>query len=272
MSGGLEMKVLKVGSSGQSVKAWQNFLIGQGFDPGVADGKFGDGTKTATISFQQRHGMVPDGVVGNRTFGQAMILGFEAVQEVEEDPENPDPNGANWPPPPDFRPIVGTKSRQEKFGKFKFRHDPTPENPERIVVTDNWANDNVGKVRIPQLVGVQGAPSSGEIWFFKKAHRQLQDLWQAWEDEGLSAQVITWAGSYVPRFQRGSTTKLSNHAFGTAFDINARDNSLGAMPALVGKSGSVRKLVPLANEHGFYWGGHFKNRPDGMHFEVAERR
>ena len=58
------MKVLKLGSSGQSVKAWQNFLIGQGFDPGVADGKFGERTKAATISFQQRHGLVADGVVG----------------------------------------------------------------------------------------------------------------------------------------------------------------------------------------------------------------
>jgi hypothetical protein len=27
--------------------------------------------------------------------------------------------------------------------------------------------------------------------------------------------------------------------------------------------------VPLAHEHGFYWGGHFSVR-DGMHFEVAQ--
>ena len=32
--------------------------------------------------------------------------------------------------------------------------------------------------------------------------------------------------------------------------------------------GSVRQLVPIANELGFYWGGHF-NRRDGMHFEMA---
>jgi len=266
------MKLLKAGSSGQTVKAWQNFLIGQGFDPGVADGKFGDRTKAATISFQQRHAMVPDGVVGNRTFGQAMLLGFEGVQEVEEDLENPDPAGTNWPTRPDFGPIVGTKGRQEKFGKFKFRSDPTPDNPERIVVTDNWANDNVGKVKIPQLIGVRGAPASGEIWFYKKAHKQLQDLWQAWENKGLSDRVISWAGSYVPRFQRGSRTDLSNHAFGTAFDINAGENPLGAIPPVIGKLGCVRELVPLANAHGFYWGGHFRSRPDGMHFEIAELR
>jgi len=27
--------------------------------------------------------------------------------------------------------------------------------------------------------------------------------------------------------------------------------------------------VPIAHDHGFYWGGHF-SRSDGMHFEVAK--
>lgn len=44
---------------------------------------------------------------------------------------------------------------------------------------------------------------------------------------------------------------------------------LGAQPALSGQKGSVRDLVGIANEHGFYWGGHFRTRLDGMHFEVA---
>jgi hypothetical protein len=65
-------------------------------------------------------------------------------------------------------------------------------------------------------------------------------------------------------------SKLSNHAFGSAFDINAKWNPLGHTPALVGKEGAVRKLVPIANDYGFYWGGHFTSRKDGMHFEVAK--
>ena len=39
-------------------------------------------------------------------------------------------------------------------------------------------------------------------------------------------------------------------------------------PALLGEKGCVRELVPIAHDHGFYWGGHF-TRQDGMHFEVA---
>ena len=33
--------------------------------------------------------------------------------------------------------------------------------------------------------------------------------------------------------------------------------------------GCVRELIRMANESGFYWGGHF-NRLDGVHFEVAQ--
>lgn len=72
----------------------------------------------------------------------------------------------------------------------------------------------------------------------------------------------------MPRFVRGSRTTLSNHSWGTAFDINYAWNCLGALPALRGEKGSVRELVPIAHRHGFYWGGHFSRR-DGMHFEVA---
>jgi hypothetical protein len=73
----------------------------------------------------------------------------------------------------------------------------------------------------------------------------------------------------VPRFIRGSRTTLSNHAFGTAFDINCDFNRLGHTPALMGERGCVREMVRIAHENGFYWGGHF-TRLDGMHFEVAK--
>jgi len=63
---------------------------------------------------------------------------------------------------------------------------------------------------------------------------------------------------------------ISNHAFGSAFDINVAYNPLGAEPVYPGQKGCVFDLVPLAHEHGFYWGGHFRNRRDGMHFEIAE--
>jgi D-alanyl-D-alanine carboxypeptidase len=73
---------------------------------------------------------------------------------------------------------------------------------------------------------------------------------------------------FEPRFVRGSTATLSNHSFGSAFDINSKWNERGHRPALVGEKGSTLELVPIAHKWGFWWGGHFTT-PDGMHFEVA---
>lgn len=106
--------------------------------------------------------------------------------------------------------------------------------------------------------------------FHKKAVEQLKALWAAWEEAGVLHRVLTYEGSYSPRFIRGSRETLSNHAYGSAFDINYQWNRLGAVPALEGQEGSVRELVDIANEHGFFWGGHFRGRADGMHFEVAK--
>ncbi|MCF6210219.1 MAG: M15 family metallopeptidase [Gammaproteobacteria bacterium] len=58
---------------------------------------------------------------------------------------------------------------------------------------------------------------------------------------------------------------------GSAFDINYQWNRLGAIPALEGQKGSVREFAGIANEHGFFWGGHSQGRPDGMqHCELAQ--
>ena len=85
--------------------------------------------------------------------------------------------------------------------------------------------------------------------------------------------MLTWAGLWNPRFVRGSRRTLSNHAYASAFDINAPWNGLRRQPALVGKRGSVRELVAVANELGWWWGGHGfppdYGRKDGMHFELA---
>jgi hypothetical protein len=56
---------------------------------------------------------------------------------------------------------------------------------------------------------------------------------------------------------------------GVSGEASADRGRLGAIPAPVGHEGSVRELVPIAHRFGFYWGGYFKQRPDGMHFEVA---
>ena len=178
------------------------------------------------------------------------------------------PPQTDWPPPPSFDPLVGNEALWEVFGKFSYVANPLRHNEEHITVTDNWVEENIVSVNIPQLASVKDG--STIVAFHKKAKDQLQKLWNDWESAGLIHLVKTWNGSYDPRFRRGSSTILSNHAFGSAFDINAKWNELGEIPALVGEKGCVRELVQIANDNGFYWGGHFPiDFLDGMHFEVA---
>ncbi len=254
------MKTLRIGDSGDDVSKWQFFLTGQNLFAGIISGQFDQETKNASIAFQKRHRLQPDGIVGNKTVGIAMTLSFAVL-----DDDRLDKSSSNWPPRSDFPPLTSNDERGSIFGTFRFRHKPVPGNPENIEVLDNWANVNIVRVDIPQLIPIKG---TSRVFFHRLASNQLINLWNDWERAGLLHLVLTWAGTYVPRFVRGSNRTLSNHAFGSAFDINVAWNKLGAVPALAGQKGSVRELVQIANTHGFFWGGHF-NRLDGMHFEVA---
>lgn len=158
--------------------------------------------------------------------------------------------------------------RTKIFGGFSYIARPTAKNPEAIKIVGDWETRNIVSIPIPQLRGIQGAPSDGRVRFHRLAAKQFLSLWEAWEKSGLLKFVLSWDGSYVARFIRGSKSRLSNHAFGIAFDINAKWNRPGRSPAKRGDQGCVRDLVTLASEFGFFWGGHFSH-PDGMHFEVA---
>lgn len=257
------MRVLKSGIEGNDVRKWQTFLVGQRLARFVPNGKFGPATRHATIAFQKKHGLDPDGKVGNRTLGRAMTLGFEVIDFASE-------RSSGYPRPPDFDPLVGLAARQRVFGKFSYVSAPQTGNAEAIRIVDDWERENIVRLAIPQLVGKQGASASGTVRFHRLAAKQLQDLFNAWGKARVLGRAITWDGSFAPRFIRGSRTVLSNHAFGSAFDINAAFNPLGVEPAFPGEKGCVFDLVSIAHDHGFYWGGHFGKRRDGMHFEVAE--
>lgn len=254
------MKTLRLGSQGDRVTAWQFFLRGVEVFSGEASGVFDAATLAATQDFQRRHGLADDGIVGNRTFGVAMQLGFPAV---EDDPTLPD----SWdlPPKPAFS-ALSEAAKRAAFGEYRFA--AVPEDADAIRILDGWEAQNIVLVTVPQLVGKLGAHHAGHARFHKKVAPRVLELFAAWEREGLTRLILSYAGSYVPRFVRGRPGVLSSHAFGSAFDINAAYNGLGKVPALRASKGSVRELVPIANDLGFYWGGHFE-RKDGMHFELA---
>lgn len=59
------------------VKAWQNLLLCWGFSlaPYGADGEFGSATQNATIQFQQKVGLTPNGIVDEESWKQAIYIG-----------------------------------------------------------------------------------------------------------------------------------------------------------------------------------------------------
>jgi hypothetical protein len=73
---------------------------------------------------------------------------------------------------------------------------------------------------------------------------------------------------YAFRQVRGSTDMLSNHASGTAIDVNALKHPLGASNTF--KPEKEKIVRELCAKYGLRWGGDYKNRKDEMHFEITE--
>ena len=77
-------------------------------------------------------------------------------------------------------------------------------------------------------------------------------------------QLDDWG--YAFRMVRGSTETLSNHASGTAIDLNATKHPLGKIGTFPAEK--VPMIRALAKKYGLAWGGDYRNRKDEMHFEI----
>ena len=267
------LKVLRPGTRHPDVEVWEEFLQGYGFYGTEVDQHFNPDSVASTKLFQEEFKLRPDGWVGRHTWAKAIEQGLDILEDDVKDVTGP-----NWPSvDPKLKPIVGTQGRMGVWGKITYKSAGRPNNPEAIKITNGWRNRYLLAVELPQVDAIPGMQYKGkQVGMGPRScsiHRHVLDsfvaLWEAWEEAGLLDRIITWAGTWNPRFIRGSRTSLSNHAFATAFDINAPWNGLRRVPALLGKKGCVRELVPIANEFGWYWGGHFSRR-DGMHFEATE--
>lgn len=115
-----------------------------------------------------------------------------------------------------------------------------------------WQRDN--------LVTIEPVP--GQRW---QVYREAAPSYQGFLSElAATGYPLASSGGFNYRNIRGSD-RLSQHAFGTAIDLNAAANPRVApggavvtdLPASVGE---------LAAKYGLEWGGNWK-RPDAMHFE-----
>ncbi|WP_245565476.1 M15 family metallopeptidase [Nocardioides insulae] len=117
-----------------------------------------------------------------------------------------------------------------------------------------WVSSHISTEQVPIL---------GSVTCNKALMPQLRAALQEIVDLGLASEIRPddYAGCYYPRFIAGTTT-LSNHAFGTALDINVSTNGRGI-------PGDMHpQVVSTFKKWGFAWGGDWQYT-DPMHFEMA---
>lgn len=83
-------------------------------------------------------------------------------------------------------------------------------------------------------------------------------------------EPLVWPGiwGYAERPIRGSSTTLSNHASGTALDLNAPRHPLGKRGTFSKRQVRAIKRILADCEGVIRWGGNYRNRKDEMHFEI----
>jgi D-alanyl-D-alanine carboxypeptidase-like protein/putative peptidoglycan binding protein len=270
------------------VQRWQYFLLRIGINQvGLIDGDFGLNTEKATKFFQVQSGLSPNGKVNDQTLEKARELGYTILP----DDYYTSRAGTSFPDEPDNLESPSNESRNETFTCFKFIQRPLAQRPdaEAIVIKgscdgalSDWTAAKIIQIPVPQLKFARGF--NGTVRCHRLAAPMIAKLFEAWESADLLHLIMSYEGCFVPRYKRrqappgtgghgekksADVSALSNHSFGSAFDINFPDNKLGDVPALCGRRGSTRELVEAANRLGFFWGGHFST-PDGMHFEISK--
>ena len=94
------------------------------------------------------------------------------------------------------------------------------------------------------------------INFAAEFHQSVEKI-----DKG---QLDDWG--YAFRTIRGSDVHVSNHASGTAIDINATKHPLGKRGTFT--KAQEKTIRELCTKYGLRWGGDYQVRADEMHFEV----
>ena len=123
----------------------------------------------------------------------------------------------------------------------------------RIAPEPSWVASHISTEEIPIL---------GTVTCNRFVFPQLRAAFDEIVARGLSDEINPgeYAGCYYPRFIAGSTS-LSNHSFGTAFDINTPGNQRGTVGEI------DRQVVSIFKKWGFAWGGDWRYT-DPMHFEM----
>lgn len=126
---------------------------------------------------------------------------------------------------------------------------------------NSWTANDRGVIASYQLPGGRVALRAGDVsvvllWVANRFHETVEPL--------------RWPGvwGYAERAIRGSTTTLSNHASGTAVDLNAPAHPLAQRGTFSRvQVAAIRNIVDYC-EGVIRWGGDYTSRADEQHFEI----
>lgn len=127
---------------------------------------------------------------------------------------------------------------------------------------DPYKERNMVVFQIPTYIKKECKALPTKIYCNKDLVGPLTDALDKLADRGLLDQIKSWDGCFSIRQIRGGNG-FSLHSWGIAIDINANENPLGVKPKL------SHQVVECFTSSGFQWGGVWE-RPDGMHFQLAE--
>lgn len=91
------------------------------------------------------------------------------------------------------------------------------------------------------------------LWYHEKVQSISGGVWDEW--------------GYAFRSIRGQSSGYSNHASGTAIDVNATQYPLGLRRMLSWRALRIRARLALY-QGCIRWGGDYSGRKDEMHFEI----
>jgi hypothetical protein len=126
---------------------------------------------------------------------------------------------------------------------------------------NSWSANDRSCIASYQLPGGRIALRKGDVsvvllWVAQRFHETVEPL--------------VWPGNwgYAERPIRGLSTTLSNHASGTALDLNAPAHPLGKAGTFrPGQVQAIRSILGYC-EGVVRWGGDYSGRKDEMHFEI----
>jgi hypothetical protein len=182
-------------------------------------------------------------------------------------PPGLEPRAPGQVPPAGVK-LLSRADIEAAFGKI----DPVQERGDGsfTILNPDFKNQRIAQADISPLRGISGVPANGSVDCHEKIRANLEAAVKQLVDQGKQSLILSWDGLWVPRHIMWDRSRdFSTHSWGIAFDINARWNGYGSAPPLSGERGSVRELVPIFEQHGFYWGGYFRTQ-DGMHFQAGQ--